>query len=122
MTKSLSVVVAMALSLGLLGCGSAAESARRPSSTPRVVEIGIENGTLTPRGKRVEVAVGQAVTLRVSSDVDDHLHVHSTPEHEYHVPAGSSAKDFTFAIDTPGQVAVESHRSGVTIVQLVVRP
>jgi hypothetical protein len=28
----------------------------------------------------------------------------------------------TFSIDRPGQVAIEAHEFGVTIVQLVVRP
>ena len=85
------------------------------------VRISIEDGTVTPQGDRVEVTVGQKGTLVVASDVDEQIHVHSDPEHTYEVPAGGSITE-SFTIDTPGQVAVEAHELGVTIVQLVVRP
>jgi len=61
------------------------------------------------------------VTLNVTSDADEEIHVHSDPEHEYEVKAGDSL-DETFTIDTPGQVAVEAHHLDVTILQLVVEP
>lgn len=85
-----------------------------------VVDIAIKDGKATPQGARVDVAVGQEVTLRVTSDAADEIHVHSEPEHSYDVVPGGS-KDFTFTVEIPGQVAVESHHLGVTIVQLVAR-
>ncbi|KAA1379752.1 cupredoxin domain-containing protein [Aeromicrobium fastidiosum] len=84
------------------------------------VEITIKDGKVTPQGARVEVAAGKPVTLLVTSDVDEEIHVHSDPEHTYQVTAGGSIEK-TFTIDRPGQVAVEAHGLGVTIVQLVVR-
>ncbi|MGZ5410571.1 MAG: hypothetical protein ACXWDJ_11300 [Aeromicrobium sp.] len=101
----------------------AKETAAKPSqeAAAKVVDISIKDGDVTPRGKRVEVKVGQPVTLRVTSDGEDEIHVHSDPENEYGISPGP-ARDFTFRIDTPGQVAVESHHLEVTIVQLVVRP
>lgn len=85
------------------------------------VRISIKDGKVTPQGDRVEVKVGQKITLVVTSDVDEEIHVHSEPEHSYEVPAGGSISE-SFTIDTPGQVAVEAHGLDVTIVQLVVRP
>ena len=66
------------------------------------------------------MAAGTPVTLLVTSDADEEIHVHSDPEHTYEVTAGGSIEK-TFTIDRPGQVAVEAHGLGVTILQLVVR-
>jgi major membrane immunogen (membrane-anchored lipoprotein) len=86
----------------------------------KVVTITIKDGKVTPRGERVEVEKGQRITLVVSSDADEEIHVHSDPEHTYQVEAGGSIEK-SFTIDTPGQVAVEAHHLDATIVQLVVR-
>jgi plastocyanin len=100
------------------GTPSASASA---TAAAKVVDVTIKGGKVTPQGDRVEVKTGQPVTLRVQSDEADEIHVHSEPEHSYPVEAGD-AKEFTFTLETPGQIAVESHHLGVTIVQLVVRP
>lgn len=118
--NGLAVTIACLLVLG--ACGSTEKLSNKPSAAPKVVPIVIKDGKVTPQGKRVEVEVGQNVTLRVTSDSDDEVHVHSEPEHEYEIAAGAKGKTFTFSIDTPGQVAVESHDLDVTIVQVVVRP
>lgn len=127
--KKLATIVACTLVLA--ACGSStdtkptnaeATSAKpSPEAGPKVVEISIRDHKVTPQGKRVEAKAGQPITLRVTSDSEDEIHVHSEPEHEYEVVPGPG-KDFTFTVDTPGQVAVESHHMEVTIVQLVVRP
>lgn len=86
-----------------------------------VVNITIKDGKATPQGKRVEVKVGDKVTLVVTSDVDEEIHVHSDPEHTYEASPGKTLSE-TFTLKRPGQVAVEAHHLDVTIVQLVVRP
>lgn len=86
-----------------------------------MVTIVIKDGAVTPQGKRINVEVGQNVTLNVTSDVADEIHVHSTPEHEFKIKAGATNKKFTFVVKNPGQIAVESHHLDVTILQLVVR-
>lgn len=123
------------------GCGASAEPDPSPTSSSRdevkeqdeaqgaeqdeaqgaVVDIVIKGGKATPQGERVEVKVGDKVTLTATSDVAEELHVHSDPEHTYQVGAGDSIRK-TFTLDKPGQVAVEAHHLGVTVVQLVVRP
>jgi plastocyanin len=91
-----------------------------PASEDVIVDIAIKGGKVTPQGDRVDVKVGQTVTLRISSDTAEEVHVHSDPEHTYEVKPGADIEE-SFAIDTPGQVAVEAHEMDATIVQLVVR-
>ena len=85
------------------------------------MDIAIKDGKVTPQGDRVDVKVGQKVTLHITSDVEEAIHVHSEPEHEYEVGPGDDVEK-SFTIDTPGQIAVEAHHLDLTIVQLVVRP
>ncbi|MEO6603978.1 MAG: hypothetical protein ABIN55_00040 [Aeromicrobium sp.] len=86
-----------------------------------MVEIEFVNGEVVPLNDVVDVKLGEPINLHVISDVEEEIHVHSDPEHEYEVAAGDDAT-FTFTIDTPGQFAVEAHDLEVTIVELVVRP
>lgn len=119
--------LAAATTLLLVGCqaqdgagGEAPENSADSSESVRV-EIELDDSGATPQGERVEVATGQLVELDITnnSSQDDEIHVHSDPEQSFDVAAGSS-DIFTFSINRPGQVAVESHGLGVTIVQLVV--
>lgn len=119
--KSLSIAFAFACVVALAGCGSDPKTAQDYTYAPAVVQIDIKDGKVVPQGERVEIKVGQEVELRVSSDQDDEIHVHSSPEHEFEVKAGATDDTFTFSIKTPGQVAVESHELAVTIAQLVAR-
>jgi plastocyanin len=143
-TAAAPVVATLLLAVTLLaGCGSsepdaagateAAPPATSASSAPSpsaaadpaedagvVVDITIEDGEATPQGDRVEAEVGQTITLNITSDAAEEIHVHSDPEHTWEVAAGESITE-TFSVETPGQVAVEAHHLGVTIVQLVVR-
>lgn len=114
----------LACALVLTGCGSsdgAGETDGGLKGAGTTVDIVIKDGKVTPQGKRVKVEAGKPVTLRITSDADEQIHVHSDPEHEFEVEPGR-VLDETFTIDTPGQVAVEAHHLDVTIVQLVVEP
>ena len=91
-----------------------------PTSEEVVVDIVIKDGKVTPQGDRVDVEAGEEVTLRIASDAAEEIHVHSDPEHTFAVKPGEPVEE-SFTIETPGQVAVEAHELGATIVQLVVR-
>jgi hypothetical protein len=123
---------AVLLVLTLVGCGSTSEppseattepTATATSDAPKGVTVEIEfvNGEVVPLDEKIDVNVGEPVTLHVISDVAEEIHVHSDTEHEYEVAAGDDTT-FTFTINTPGQVAVEAHELDVTIVELVARP
>jgi len=123
----------LACALVLTGCGGSDDgpsksATKSPISQPAssttsgaVIAIVIQDGKVVPQGKRVKVKAGAPVTLIIRSDVDEEIHVHSDPEHEYEVSAGEPLTE-KFTIDTPGQVAVEAHHLDVTIVQLVAEP
>lgn len=137
------VAVVAALSLGVAGCGDdsddagdtettttaspdePSDSGSEPSDAPDddavVLDITIADGEVTPAGETVDAKVGQQIELRVDSDAEDELHVHSNPEHEFEVKA-ADGQDFTFTIEQPGQVEIETHETGVVVAELVVTP
>jgi len=110
----------LACALVLAGCGESESDGGLKASGP-TVDIVVKDGKVTPHGKRVKVKAGQSVTLHITSDADEEIHVHSDPEHEYEVKPGDDVTE-SFTLKTPGQVAVEAHHLDVTIVQLVVTP
>ena len=114
------LIVTCAAALVLTGCGSDS-SPSGSSDDPVVVDIAVKDGKVTPQGDRVDAKVGQKITLHITADADEEIHVHSEPEHEYEVKPGDDVEK-SFTIKTPGQVAVEAHHLDVTIVQLVVKP
>jgi len=89
-----------------------------PTPTPEDTVIELTIGDAQP-GRRVEVAVGEKVVLRVTATQAGELHVHSSPEQELEFPAGTT--DLILVIDQPGIVDVEDHGSETLLVQLEVR-
>ena len=65
-----------------------------------------------------DVSLGDVVTLRVTSDVADEIHVHGYDIMQ-DVGAGETA-EVTFTADIPGQFEVELEKAGIPLVQLVV--
>lgn len=108
----------LAVALGVTGCASGSGgSGVGPASV--VVTITEEDGAIDPSGDTVKVEQGQAITLLVSSDAEDEIHVHSDPEQEFEVKAADD-QEFTFSIDSPGTYEVESHELEVVIMKLQV--
>jgi hypothetical protein len=67
----------------------------------------------------VEVASGSTIRLVVTSDVDDELHVHGADETAALVASVPTTLEFT--ISESGTFDVETHDSGLLLVQLLVR-
>ena len=105
----------------LLGTATACGSDEKAGSDDKVVtvDITVENGEITPKGDRVEVAAGQPIDLVVTSDTAGSLHMHSDPEQEFPYDVGTQTIPVT--IDRPGVIEVESHDPPQIIVQLEVR-
>lgn len=124
---------AAVLVLGLAGCTGAPEtgapapadgdSSTAASSSAGAIQLDvtIAGGNVTPNGQKVDVAVGQPVVLKVSSDSHDEIHAHTggdgfALEVEPGVPATG-----TFTVTTPGSFEVESHHLEKVIVILNAR-
>ncbi|MFZ3469310.1 hypothetical protein ACODT3_30505 [Streptomyces sp. 4.24] len=98
-----------------------------PSPTPspeearadRTVTIAVRDGKVTPAPGRVEVARGERVALRVTSDRADTLHVHGFDK-ELALPAGQEAT-LILTVDRTGLFEVETHASDLVLTQLLVR-
>ena len=107
-----------ALICGLVACGG---SPSQPPAAALVVDVTIAKGQVTPTNATVGAKVGQPITLRVTSDATDELHVHSSPDHKFEVAAAPN-QTFQFKADVPGNVEVELHHLDRTIVTIQVQP
>ena len=121
MVKGLVATVGAALLIcGLVACGGSPK-ATQPSGAGLVVDITIAKGQVTPTNATVGAKVGQPITLRVTSDATDELHVHSSPDHKFQVAAAPN-QTFQFTVDVPGNVEVELHHLDRTIATIQVQP
>ena len=69
---------------------------RHPAREPTgglTIDITIADGKVDPNGKKIDVAVGTTVILKVSSDIDDEIHAHTGGDgYELEVKAGEPAR------------------------------
>ena len=105
---------------------SAASSSGTPTSAPQpppgaTFDVTISHGEVTPTNATWQAKVGQLVTVRVTSDAADELHVHSSPDHEFEV-AAAPKQVFTFTVNVPGSVDIELHQLDKTVATLQVQP
>jgi hypothetical protein len=121
MVKGLFAAAGAALLLcGLVACGTSPK-ATQPSGAGLVVNITIAKGQVTPSNATLQARVSEPITLRVTSDAVDELHVHSSPDHKFQVAAAAN-QTFQFSVDVPGNVDVELHHLDRTVATIQVRP
>ncbi len=101
------------LGLTLVGCSST----QAPTSVQ--VAITIKDGRVTPNGEAVSVAKGGTVTITVTSDQADEIHVHGYDK-SIKVTPGTPVQ-VQFVADQTGVFEVESHHLDKLIVKLTVR-
>lgn len=99
---------------------STAAGSPQPAAAP-LLKITIANGQVTPTNAVVMAEVGQSITVQVTSDAPDELHVHSTPDHEFEIAAAPN-QTFQFTVDVPGSVDVELHKLDKTVGTIQVGP
>jgi uncharacterized lipoprotein YehR (DUF1307 family) len=120
--QSTLLLLAAVLLVVVAGCGTADKAANigsDDSSDSVTIDITIKDQDVQPSGSKVEVKAGKPVHLRIQSDMDGQLHVHSSPEQEIDFSKGMTEK--TLTIDQPGLVDVEIHSLDKLVVQLEVR-
>ena len=123
MRRLLAVLVTVLGAAALLtGCGAdvSTPSQATTSSGPVLLDITIDDGTVTPTAERVDVPVGSLVSMSIHSDEDGRIHVHSSPQQsiEYH-PGTTRAYLGRFSV--PERVTIDSPRMGKTVAVLVVQ-
>jgi hypothetical protein len=111
----LAVVAATA---ALAGCGSSSKTATDAGLS---LDVRIAHGQVTPANATLQATVRQPITLHVTSDAADELHVHSVPEHKFEVAAAAN-QTFQFSVEVPGNVDVELHHLDRTVATIQVRP
>lgn len=84
------------------------------------IDVTIQGGQVTPVNEQLKANLGQPIVIRVNSDAEDELHVHSTPEHSFPVKA-KPGQSFQFTVDVPGKVDVELHHLDKTIASIAVQ-
>ncbi|EUA12358.1 hypothetical protein I546_2312 [Mycobacterium kansasii 732] len=105
---------------GMAACGGA--PSQPTAATPSLaVDVTIANGHVTPANATLQARVEEPITLRVTSDAADELHVHSVPDHKFQV-ATAPNQTFQFSVDVPGNVDVELHHLKRTIATTHVQP
>jgi hypothetical protein len=121
MVRTLFAGIAAAwLMVGLVACGGTPKSSQ-PSGAGLVVNVTIAKGQVMPSNATLQAKVSQPITLRVTSDAVDELHVHSVPDHKFPVAVAAN-QTFQFSVDVPGNVEVELHHLDRTIATIQVRP
>jgi len=134
----------LALALSLAGCGasgddpassgttgsgstssstsaSSSSSSSSPSSSPsgRTIEVTVEGSKVTPAPTTVDLGVGEKLTLTVTSDHADQLHIHGF-EVEQDLVAGQPTT-VTVTGDQPGVYEVETHHPELRLMKIAVR-
>ena len=113
----IAVVIAVALIADIAGCGSASKTATGAGLS---VNVTIAHGEVTPANATLQATVHQPITLHVTSDAADELHVHSVPDHKFQVAVAAN-QTFQFTVDVPGNVDVELHHLDRTVATIQVR-
>ena len=104
--------------VALAGCGSSSKTATGQGLS---VDVTIAHGQVTPANVTLQATVRQPITLHVTSDAADELHVHSVPDHKFEVAAAAN-QTFQFSVEVPGNVDVELHHLDRTVATIQVRP
>lgn len=97
---------------------AAAPSGVAPEQPGRTVRLSYSGGQVSGDTGRVAVPLGSTVSLVVSGDQADEVHLHGYDRY-LAVPAGGSAT-LTFTADIPGVFEVERHDAGLLLTQLEV--
>jgi len=91
-------------------------SASSTSATGTVIDLVVSGGSVQGGVQTKDVPLGSDVTLNVTSDVADEVHVH-VYDNKAEVAAGGTAT-MTFTADIPGQFEVELEGAHLKLVEL----
>jgi hypothetical protein len=96
----------------------ASTSTTAPSTAGTLVEVTVAGGQVTGGVSRTHIDVGESVTIRVTSDVAEEIHVHGYDLKRDLMPG--VPVEVTFTADIPGVFEVELEHSGLKVAELEV--
>lgn len=124
--------LAVVLCLAVTGCGPLSQTHHRPGNSHEVATsapspapgephaaITVVAGKVRPPSGWLELRKGQTVSITVTSDVADELHVHGF-DVKAALPAGKPVT-VRFAADMTGVFEVETHGGKLVLLQLAVK-
>ena len=99
----------------------ASSSSDSSSSTPtqRTIAVTVRGNRVTPAPRTVELKVGETITLEVTSDHADQLHVHGF-DIEKELPAGTPVR-VELTGESPGVYEVETHEPSLRLLKIAVQ-
>ena len=98
---------------------SPSKTASTTAPAGRTLEVRVAGDDVTPVAEQVDLAVGEFLTLEVTSDRVGELHIHSDPEHSFDFASGTQT--FRLAFDKPGSVDIEEHGAHALVARVLVR-
>lgn len=101
------------------GLASAGPAPAPVGPTVQTINIAVRGGQVTGDTGRVTIALGTPVTISVSSDVADEIHVHGY-DRKGEIPTAGGTGSVSFTANTPGVFEVELEESKLQLVQLQV--
>lgn len=112
-------VLGLVLATLLAGCGGSSTSGDAGSGKTDTIRVAVTDGKVTPATHREPVAKGDTVKLVVTTDTADEVHVHGVDIEKETSPG--KPVTITFVAKDPGIYEVETHESGLQLLQLEVR-
>ena len=122
--RQLAAAAVAAAVMILAGCGDDAASSSTTTSGPikttgaATIEVVYAGGSITGGGRR-SAALGQAVVIKVTSDVADEVHLHGYNKTADAAPG--TVATITFVADKPGIFEVELEKKGLKLFELEVK-
>ena len=104
-----------AVSIPTTTAAPATTAAPQPAGT--VVDLEVTDGQIAGGARREAARLGEEVTIRVSGDSADHVHVHG---YDLFLHLTEGAGELVFTADIPGVFEIELEEAGVTLIQLEV--
>ena len=113
-------VLTLVLAVLLAGCGGSSTSGESGGSgNTDTIQVAVKDGKVTPATHREPVSKGDTVKLIVTTDTADAVHVHGVDIEKATSPG--KPVTITFVAKDPGIYDVETHDSGLQLLQLEVR-
>jgi hypothetical protein len=114
------LIAVLAAACGDDGSPSAPATTSGPIDTTgaTIIEVGYTGGSITGGGKRT-ATLGKAAVVKVTTDVDDELHLHG-----YDLTVDTRpgvVATIAFLADKPGVFEVELHEKGLRLFELEVK-